>query len=87
MTNPSSAEAEETADVPDEEYKEPSIRQIFLKKFSSIKSRDKEFAMILYIRKVCPCLQNSKAGVGNFTNHLSFKIELIIQKGPLINIY
>jgi hypothetical protein len=29
MTNPGSAEAEETADVPDEEYKEPSIRQIF----------------------------------------------------------
>ncbi len=45
MTNICSAEAEETADVPDEEYKEPSIRQIF----SSINSRDKEFASILYI--------------------------------------
>jgi hypothetical protein len=49
MTNPCSAEAEETADVPDEEYKEPSIRQNFLTFFfSCTKSGDKELARILY---------------------------------------
>jgi hypothetical protein len=51
MTNPCSAEAEETADVPDEEYKELSIRQNCLT-FFSIKSRDKKFAIILSIRTV-----------------------------------
>jgi hypothetical protein len=38
MTNPCSAEAEEAADVPDEEYKEPSIRQNFLTFFLFKKS-------------------------------------------------
>jgi hypothetical protein len=33
VTNPCSAEAEATADVPDEEYKEPSIRQKIFKTF------------------------------------------------------
>jgi hypothetical protein len=67
MTNPCSAEAEETADVPDEEYKEPSIRQIF----------------VTICDHSVHTYSNSISGVGIITHNLSLKVELINQnKAP-----